>query len=563
MVGQKAALKDYDSLSAAAKAEAKKRLLAMVRLMHVIDSGSSLGEALTIVAKERGISQVSLRRYAAAIKSMPMSDWLVLLAPRHGGGRQRAAVSAEAWAFIKSDYLRPSQPSFASCYERLKSQAALKGWTIPSYARLFLRLKKDIPRQARTLMRSGREATKTLYPAMQRDRRHMTALEAVNADGHRFDVFVRWLDGTISRPQMMAVQDVYSGKILGYRIAKTENSETIRLVFKDVFADFGIPQHAYLDNGRGFASKWITGGTANRYRFKVKAEEPIGILTACGVRVHWTLPYSGQSKPIERAFRDFCDAIAKHPSCEGAYTGGSTEKKPSNYASRAVDLAVFIRVVAAGIKAHNARNGRRSKVCAGKSFDEVFRASYQQRAISQATAAQLRMLMTAAECVTARKPSGVLHMLGNRYWSPFLVNHVGRKVVVRFDPEALHQAVAVYGLDGRFLNTAALLEAQGFDDVAAAKDHARKRNAWLRATRAVASLEQQMTPAQIAEMALQKDDQHSDKPQANVVRLLPHVGRLPQAALSSSEEEDDDGADGGDDVFFERIARGLGGTGER
>ncbi|WP_245528436.1 transposase domain-containing protein [Gluconobacter morbifer] len=45
-----------------------------------------------------------------------------------------------------------------------------------------------------------------------------------------------------------------------------------------------------------------TGGIPNRFRFKVKEDEPVGIMTQLGVEVHWTTPYSGQSKPIERAW---------------------------------------------------------------------------------------------------------------------------------------------------------------------------------------------------------------------------------------------------------------------
>jgi hypothetical protein len=47
---------------------------------------------------------------------------------------------------------------------------------------------------------------------------------------------------------------------------------------------FGIPVHCVLDNGRGFASKWITGGNATRFRFKVQAEDPTGLLVGLGCR---------------------------------------------------------------------------------------------------------------------------------------------------------------------------------------------------------------------------------------------------------------------------------------
>ena len=47
----------------------------------------------------------------------------------------------------------------------------------------------------------------------------MGALEWVDADFHKFDVFACWPDGTISRPQLVAFHDIYSGKVLSWRVA--------------------------------------------------------------------------------------------------------------------------------------------------------------------------------------------------------------------------------------------------------------------------------------------------------------------------------------------------------
>ncbi|HOK71525.1 MAG TPA: hypothetical protein PLM83_08745, partial [Bacillota bacterium] len=34
--------------------------------------------------------------------------------------------------------------------------------------------------------------------------------------------------------------------------------------------------------------------------------------------VHWTTPYHGQSKPIERAWKTLCEEVSKHPKFAGA-----------------------------------------------------------------------------------------------------------------------------------------------------------------------------------------------------------------------------------------------------
>jgi hypothetical protein len=55
------------------------------------------------------------------------------------------------------------------------------------------------------------------------------------------------------------------GKLLGWRLGETETAAVARLAFADVVRDFGIPGHVYLDNGRAFASKNMTGGVATRF----------------------------------------------------------------------------------------------------------------------------------------------------------------------------------------------------------------------------------------------------------------------------------------------------------
>ncbi len=103
----------------------------------------------------------------------------------------------------------------------------------------------------------------------------------------------------------------------------------------------------------------------------------MGVLPRLGARVHFANPYAGQSKPIERAFRDLCEDGAKHPAFQGAYCGNRPANRPESCDPKnAVPLAEFEAVVADVIAEHNARPGRRGGVCAGRSFLEVFEASY-------------------------------------------------------------------------------------------------------------------------------------------------------------------------------------------
>ncbi|MGH8338552.1 MAG: transposase domain-containing protein, partial [Gammaproteobacteria bacterium] len=162
------------------------------------------------------------------------------------------------------------------------------------------------------------------YPAQERDRSVFRAMQAVNADGWRGDSLVQWPNGYIGRPVIVSWQDLYSGAILGWRVDRTENLDLIRLSLSDVLRSYGIPDEVYLDNGHAFSALWLSGRTPNRFRFKIRAEEPDGIFNLLGIKVHWVTPRHGQAKPIERAHGEYADRISRHPRLAGSWLGPNT-----------------------------------------------------------------------------------------------------------------------------------------------------------------------------------------------------------------------------------------------
>ncbi|HAT50773.1 MAG: Mu transposase C-terminal domain-containing protein [Nitrospirae bacterium] len=508
----------YERLPERRKEVAKKRLAALLSVEAMIKAGHEADFAYGRVAEELKTSKSSVYKWRAKVRGKRRDDWLVHLVDGRIGSMGRAECSDEAWEIFKADYLRLERPSAESCYRRLKRIGREKDWKLPSLKTLLRNIARGIPIEARVLCREGEEELDNLYPAQRRSKLHLAAMMANDVDGHRWDDWVRWPDGETMRPCMVAIRDVFSGKFLGWRVDKTENREAFRLAFGDVVENWGIPEAMYMDNGRAFASKWMTGGVANRYRYKIKEDDPVGILKTLGVEVHWTTPYSGQSKPIERAFRDFCDNIAKHPAFAGAWTGNSPENKPENYGERAVDLDVFLDVVASEIREHNARSGRRTETCNGRSFDETFAESYTKAQVRRASPSQRRLWLMAAEGVTASRKNGEITLMGNRYWDAALRGYRGEKLTVRFDPQALKKPLSVYRLDNVFIVEAACIEDAGFDDVEAAQEHNRTRAKFRKASKEMAKAAVTMTPQEVA--ALVPSFERSE------VRLTPGIPQI-------------------------------------
>jgi len=481
------------------------------------------------------------------VAGIPRPYWLAFLLPDGKEGRPTAELHPTAFAAFKRDYLRLEQPDAASCYRRVQRLAQVhRDWLPLPCLKTFVRhMKRDVDYVTRVAMREGDEAMMRLGPKVRRDRSDLAALAIVNADGHTFDVAVRFPDGSIGRPVILGWQDVYSGKLLSYRIARSETADVVRLSFCDMVRQYGIPRRAHLDNGRAFAAKTNTGGVATRYRYKVRDDDQLGVITRLGVEVRWVKPYNGKAKPIERAWRDLATDLSKRPEFAGAYLGNSPTGKPENYGSRAVSWDEFLRVVADGVAEYNARTGRRSEVAAGRSLDETFAASYATATIRKATANQLAMMLLASNVRPVGRADGFVTLAGNRYWSEALCEHAGRRVEIRFDPEAMHDGVHVFTLDGTYLCKADCVAALGWNTTDAMRAAQRREADWRKAHKALANAERERDAAAPSDMPAIPTP---DLPTPAAVALL-HPPRRPSA---DREGEADTAADF-DPIFLDKL----------
>ena len=530
-----AAWRWYEVQSAKAKAEAVRRAGIVGEIDLLEAAGCTRTAAIAEVARQHRQSTSTLWNWMDLVKGVAPSDRLPALAPRFSGGGSETEIDPLLWSVFKSDYLRPEAPTLTSCFARTAAIAAERGLSMPSERTFRRKIEREIDPRVVMIRRQGEEALRRSQPAQRRTVEPMHALEHVNIDGHKFDVFVTTTEGKVIRPMMVAIQDVYSRKLLAWRLGESESAVLTRLAFADLFANYGIPKGCTLDNGRAFASKWITGGAATRFRFKIKADEPTGLLTSLGINIHFALPYRGQSKPIERAFRDLCDTIARGPDCAGAYVGNSPLAKPENYGSKAIAWNDFVRIVDRGIALHNARLGRRGGVCRGRSFDETFAESYATAPIGKASPEQLRMALLTAEQVRVDKRTGEVRLFGNRYWSDGCGQIAGQLVTVRFDPDNLMKDVHLYGQDGRYLTSCPVIEDSGFLDAGAAKQAAKRTAEYRRRIRDAAEAEQLLAIEQVA--AMQPDPIAPELPEPTVVRPMRHRGQTAAALKAVSEPQ--------------------------
>ena len=518
----------FEAATGTAQAKARDRQQVIAAVDQLTGAGLTRSQAVTAAAEQFGAAEKSVWNWLDRVEGIEQADWLAYLVDRRWlkVSGATAAPSPEFCALVKSDFLRLSGPSFAACYDRAVEIAKADGLPVPPIHQVRRWYKATVSTPTEIFCRKGADALRRSFPHQTRDKTAMVPLQCIQGDYHKFDVFVRWPGEALPvRPQGVFFSDVYSGKMLAWRLDLTANSHTVQLALGDVIDRYGVPQGALLDNGREFAAKVITGGAATRFRFKVTDEDIPGLLPLLGVTVHWATPYSGQSKPIERAFRDFCDRIAKHPAFEGAYTGNRPDAKPENYGHRAIPLDEFREVLAREVEAHNARPARRSEVAFGRSFNDVFNEGYKTAPIRRATDEQRRLWLLRAEGLRADGKNGELKLHGSRYWAEWMYRIAGQKIAARFDADNLHAGLHVYDLGGAYLGHAPCLEKGDFLGVEDARTLARKRGQFIRATRDQARAEKEFTAAEIAARLRAAGKPVGETlPEAEVVRLVtPHV----------------------------------------
>lgn len=535
---------DFETLKANAKARAEERLTALREISELECAGLTRTEAVRAVTRKTGRSEKTLWNWLGMVEGIAPEDWLPHLAPASGGGRaDQSELDAAFVEMVKGYFLTRSKPPMTAAYDWAVEVAKAEGVAVAPLWKIRRVIADTVPGHVLAFLREGPHALSRYFPHQTRDKTYMHAMEAVQSDYHKFDVFIQFPDREKpGRIQMVAISDIYSGKFLAYRLSETANGHTVQLAFGDLVRRYGIPQHVLLDNGHEFVNKVMAGQIEHRKRFKQTEGEVLGLFPLLGIQTHFATPGWGQAKPIERAFRDLCDRVAKHPAFVGAYTGRNTVEKPENYGARAVTLDAFREVLEREIAAHNARRGRRSEVANKRSFDEVFNESYARSPITKATEEQQRLWLMRAEGVSTDKKNGEIKLHGSRYWAEWMWQIAGQPVTVRFDPDDLQNGLLVYAMDGAFLGEAPVKLAGRFLSVADAKEHARDKKAFTRAAKEAARIDKKMSDAAMAKRLAdaQRDMPGDGLPDAGVVRLpkihpaAPKGGR--RRAVATDEE---------------------------
>ncbi len=349
-------------------------------------------------------------------------------------------------------------------YGKLKEVARLNGWgRIPSYqsvARYINYLMEDEGmKNAWFLAAKGeREYRNRVMVKGRRDTKGLQVMQIVMGDEHTFDCWVSYKqpNGKVVaiRPKLVAWIDMRSRALLGDVVCKDGNSDILKhSLLKLIYHDAGsVPQYIYIDNGRDYTSKPMTGYD-RKSRRRDKQEDKMsgyfddmarGFYRSIGIiDDHEALPYRPWSKgQIERFFGSVCNAFTKwFSSYTGTLTGSKTDAKVDKDIQRmleAGELLTMEEFYAAweewlhGVYMKKEHRGLKKAGEEWKTPEGVFENAerYFKAAPPKSYATMLMMKSDNAYVY----PTGISRF-GYEYRSDELCPYIGESVNIKYDPE--------------------------------------------------------------------------------------------------------------------------------
>lgn len=391
----------------------------------------------------------------------------VALASNYGKTKGKTKLTEEEQEFIKSLYFSKNKVSVMYVYERYYAKYTKKA---KSY-HVVLNYINRIPKTVRDKYRMGKKEFKDTYePFVLRDNHDIKANEVWVSDGHDLELMVKLRERDdkgkpkIVTPKWIVWQDMKTKVIVGWSLSMTENSEAIVDALRMGIKKYGKPKSLFTDNGRAYKSKLLKGDEAAKLE---------GIYGRLGLEVQHALPYNAQSKPLERAFRDFKETFAKE---FNSYKGGSIFEKPEKLKEvlkegNIVEYEMLHEMLEKYVEYRNGpyymiRGGHRGKGVNGVPI-EIMNQENPPESREKITDAELRILLHHEQLRTVRQEG--IELYGNLYHSPAMYQYIGEKVIVRYDPEDL-ATLYVYDDEKAFLFKVEARRLAGFKDINSLKE---------------------------------------------------------------------------------------------
>jgi putative transposase len=277
---------------------------------------------------EMRTSYKSLLRERAAVEK----QGLAALIGKHGHMAGYSSVRDEAWMeFFLSIYLKEGGAPLTACWEMTlgfarEKDPSITPETFPSHKAFERLLRKRVPESAIYRAREGYSRWYRKF-AMGIARNYDDTLpnDLWVSDHRQLDVMVTLPNGRTCRPWGTWWMDVKTGKVVGFNIhEEAPNSDHIFQAFYDAVLAFGLPREVYIDNGKDYRARDLSGGRSS-HTLRVDEPHALSLFSVLDIIVHFALPYNAQSKIIERRFLEMKTRFDRMLT---GFCGGNVVEKP-------------------------------------------------------------------------------------------------------------------------------------------------------------------------------------------------------------------------------------------
>lgn len=446
----------------------------VVRKFLQYDKGDRTKYAEEFAQKYLGKGQRTLYRYTKAY--LEASAWADKLEKEDGAGREFfkvlclcrkpketgcfPSIKPEVKQVIKNiwfneDFAR-NQGTREMLYEKLTAIANINKWEkIPSYqtvTRYISYLMEDEGmRNAWFLASRGtREYKNKVMVKGSRDTKGLQVMQIVMGDEHTFDCWVSYKqpNGKVIaiKPHLAAWVDMRSRVIMGDVMCKDANSDILKQsLLKMIYSEpGGVPEYLYIDNGKDYTAKTMTGRDRNDRSGMSFDNETMGFYKSIGIKDdHRALPYEPWSKgQIERFFRTVCNKFTRWmKSYTGTLTGSKTSDKVDKDIKRMLERGELLTLEEfyekwhewlTTVYMHTEHSGLKKM---GETYKKPYDCFMNEDRYFKAAPPKsyATMLMMKSENVLVRNIG--ITKWGYEYRSDELCDYIGRKVDIKYDPD--------------------------------------------------------------------------------------------------------------------------------
>jgi len=421
------------------------KLRQVIHELKLLPRGQKSSRLLDI-CKEFRISKTTLRQVIKEYESTGSLN--AFFRKKRLDNNQTKSFSSEALEILVEDYCKTLNKKDA--YKKMVTECVIHGWTYGSYGSACRWLYDHVDKNpAMTVyLEQGRKGLEDkAVPSLLRDYSDLECNEYICGDHHQLDIFIH-NGNRVYRPWITAWQDMKSRAIVGYAVCDIPNSRSIAqalqnsIKYKDKRRHYGVPQNAYIDNGKDYRSYYISGGRwqkkKNRLDYDIMTKT---VMAQLGIEPVYCLPYNAKSKPIERLFYTLEKQLIKQLS---GYCGNSPQNRPVHELVRQLNnqelltLDEFRNRLDQWIEEYH-DSSHKARDMKGRSpnqiWDEATENGWAPIVIESDEILQLLFMMSKER--TVRRHGVQIH--NEFYYHESLLYYLKEKVEVRWDPADLSE----------------------------------------------------------------------------------------------------------------------------